>query len=95
MAKLFPNKQRFEDLRDGDIVGICKVTLIQQAAGEFDFFALDGAVDVALLQTSVATAAPTFYLTQGVVNIEGGTAGDTHLVVSRHSNQINFSAGGS
>ena len=95
MSRLFPQKQQFVDLRDGDIVQICKVILIDQGSGEFDFFALDGASDVALLQTSRTTADPTFYLTQGVLNIEGGTAGAEHLVVSRHGNQINFKAGGS
>lgn len=95
MSKILPNKQTWVDLRDGTIVQICKVTLIEQGSGEFDFFALDGASDVQLLQTSRTTSDPTFYITQGVVNIEGGTAGDEHLVVSRHDSQINFSASGS
>ncbi len=89
MSKLLPNKQQWVDLKDGDVVQVSKVTLIDQGSGEFDFVVLDGAEDVHILQTNRSTADPTFYYTQGVFNIEGGTAGDEHLVVSRHGG-INF-----
>lgn len=92
MAKLFPDKQTFVDLRDGDQVVVTKVTIVSSTS---DFVSLPTAQDAAILNTTRTASDPTFYLTgrNTVFNIDGGTVGDEHLIVSRHSGVLNFDKG--
>ena len=95
MAKLYPTHQTSVDLRDGNTVGVFKVKLTADQSASFDHVHIDQADDVAFLHTSRTTSDPSFYLTQGILNIESGTAGAEHLIVTRHTTGVNYRAGGS
>lgn len=89
MSKLFPTKQEWVDIKDGDIYGITKVKI---ATSTSDHVVLPNVADAALLQNDANTANPTFYLTQGkdTFNIDGATVGSTQVIVSKHRGRINF-----
>jgi hypothetical protein len=94
MAKLFPIRQTpvDEKLSNGEQIWVTRVKIVNATT---DFVTLPTADDAALLHSSRTTADPTFYLSGAgtVFNIDGGTVGDEHVVVSRHSGMINFDAG--
>jgi len=85
--KLFPDFQTFLDTRDGDTIGVTKVTMV---SGE-DYFTLPNATDARILVPTYGQAAPNFYLhgDQNRVTIDS-VAGVQHTVVSRHRGMINY-----
>jgi len=93
MPKLFPSRQEFVDLRNGEQVVVTKVTIVSSA----DFVSIPTALDASILQSAKATADPTFYLTgrDTVFNIDGATVGDELIVTSRHTGMLNFDKGDS
>lgn len=95
MAKLFPTKQTFVDekLSNGEQIVITRVKLLSSSSDHVDL--PDTALDTALLQSTKTTSDPTFYLTRAdsQLSIDGGTVGDEHVIVSRHSGMINFGKG--
>jgi hypothetical protein len=94
MAKLFPTRQTFVDekLSNGEQIVVTRVTLVSSSS---DFVSIPRADDAGLLHSSRTTADPTFYLTGAgtVFNIDGGTVGAEHVVVSRHSGMLNYDKG--
>jgi hypothetical protein len=90
--KLFPNQNsQFVDTRDGNVIGIHKVTLIG-GSGNTDYLVVGAAQDAALLFADKTTSDPTFYLSgnnDSIVSIDAGTAGSEWIVVTRHSH-VNF-----
>ncbi len=93
MAKLFPTRQTFVDEKvDGEQIVITRVTIVNATS---DHVEIPTASDAALLHLSRTTSDPTFYLTgrSTVFNIDGGTVGDKHVVVSRHQGMLNFDKG--
>ena len=83
MAKLFPITQQYLDLRDGVVIGIHKVEIVTTGS---DFVVVGTSQDAAILNSTRTASDPTFYLTSNnsVFNIDGGTVGTQHIVVSRH-----------
>ena len=91
MAKLFPDHQQFVDDKKGETVGITQVTLVSTA----DHVIIPSMIDAALLHTAKDTSDPTFYISDGgdSFSIDGGSACDKHMIVSRHvQHHINFVA---
>jgi len=95
MAKLFPTRQTFVDekLSNGEQIVVTRVKLVSSTSDHVEL--PDTALDAALLHESKTTADPTFYLSgsDAVLNIDGGTVGDEHVVVSRHRGMINYGRG--
>lgn len=93
MSKLFPKRQTFVDekLSNGEQIVVTRVTLVSSA----DFVSIPTALDAAVLLTTRTASDPTFYLSgrNTVFNIDGGSAGDEHVIVSRHAGMINFDKG--
>lgn len=92
MAKLFPDKQHFVDLRDGEQVTVTKVTIVNATS---DYVVIPTAKDAQILQADRTTADPTFYLSgRGTVfNIDGATVGTQYIVVANHGSMVNFDKG--
>jgi len=94
MAKLFPIRQTFVDekLANNEQIVVTRVVLVSSTS---DHVELPRAADAAMLQTARTTADPTFYLSRrgSFFNIDGGTVGAEHVVVSRHLGMINFDRG--
>ena len=93
MAQLFPTKQTIVDEKvPNEQIVITRVTILSTGT---DHVEIPTATDAALLHTARTTADPTFYLTNRSTqfNIDGGTVGDEHVVVSRHAGMINFDKG--
>lgn len=92
--KMFPHRQTFVDekLSNGEQIVVTRVKIIDATTS---YVELPSASDAALLQTSRTTADPTFYLSNRSTrfNIDGGTVGDEHVVVSRHQGMLNFDKG--
>ena len=93
MAKLFPSKQTFVDLRPGVQVLLSPVKILTTGS---DHLQIPTASDVQLLQSTYRGSDPTFYLTSDKNNvaIDGATVGDEYIVVSRHDGMINTSIAG-
>ena len=96
MAKLFPDWQEYVELKGvsgvgrQEKLGIHRVTIVTTGS---DDLVVPVAEDVAVLSTDKETADPAFYFSGNnntVVNIDGGTVGAEHLVVTRHSGMLNF-----
>ena len=92
MAKMFPTKETFVDLRDGTRILISKVKILTTTSDHVD---LPNAVDAQILQTARTTSDPTFYLTTkgNQIAIDGATVGAEYVIVSRHEGQLNFHRG--
>jgi len=84
---MFPDFQTFLDTRDGDTIGVTKVTMV---TGE-DWVILPNATDAEILVGTYGAATPNFYLhaDQNRVTIDAN-AGEKYTVVSRHRGMINF-----
>lgn len=91
MSRVFPDFQTFLDLRNGDTVGVTRVTLNSGDA----HFNLPKATDARILVPTYGAAVQNFYLNanQNRFSIDG-TLGDIVTVVSRHRGMINFSEEG-
>jgi len=85
--KMFPDFQTFLDTRDGDTIGVTKVTMV---TGE-DWFILPNATDARILVPVYGQAPPDFYLhaDQNRFTIDSN-AGIQYTVVSRHRGMINY-----
>ncbi len=92
MAKLFPSKQTFVDLRDGNQVLITNVKILTTGS---DHVELPNAVDAQVLQAAAATSDPSFYLTTNgeQLAIDGATVGTDYIVASKHVGGVNFFPG--
>jgi len=92
MAKVFPDFQTFLDTRDGDTIGVTKVTLTH---GDVHFN-IPVAVDARILVPTYGATAQNFYLSANKNRVSvDGTTGDKVLLVSRHRGTVNFSEEGS
>jgi hypothetical protein len=88
MAKLFPSKQKFVDLRDDTQVLVSTVKILSSTS---DHLELPNAVDAQVLTASGATD-PTFYMVHpdgATLAIDGATVGKEYIVVSNHVGGIN------
>ena len=94
MPKLYPTRQTFVDekLPNGEQIVVTRVTIVNATS---DHVEIPTALDAGLLHTARETSDPTFYLSRRgtFFNIDGGTVGDEHVVVSRHAGMINFDKG--
>jgi len=92
MAKIFPDFQTFLDTRDGDTIGVTKVTL---TSGD-SFFNLPTATDARILSATFDAAQPNFYLNpnKNRFSIDANT-GEKYTVVSRHRGSLNYNDEGS
>ena len=92
MAKLIPLGQTFNDLKNGEQVGVTRVRL----ATASDHVVFPNPIkDAAVLgETEAESAALGFYLGGGskpnVFNIDNGSAGQEVLITTRHGGMINF-----
>jgi len=87
MAKVFPDFQTFLDTRDGDTIGVTKVTLTH---GDVHFI-IPAAVDARILVPTYGATPQNFYLSANRNRFSiDGTVGDKVTVVSRHRGMINF-----
>jgi hypothetical protein len=92
MSKVFPDFQTFLDTRDGDTIGVTKVTLNSGDA----HFNLPTAVDARILVPTYGATVQNFYLNANKNRFSiDGTLGDKVTVVSRHRGSINYSDEGS
>jgi hypothetical protein len=97
MSKVFPDFQTFLDTRDGDTVGVTKVTM----TAVVNHFNLPKSTDARVLAGSLADQAtiPNFYLNtnQNRFSMDGVTSdiGKKFTVVSRHRGSLNFNDEGS
>lgn len=93
MSKLFPDKQTFVDLKDGNQYSLTKVTINDATTNNVE---MDGVEDAAFLHDDKTTVDPAFYLTAaGGVHIDGATVGSKYTIVARHGNTINYTKAGS
>ena len=91
MAKLYPSRQDFHDLRDRTTIGVTRVKILSTTT---DNVFLPNAVDAAILQTSDRTSDPAFYLfDRNTFSIDSATVGTEYVIVSRHEGMINFGSG--
>ena len=92
MAKLWPSRQHFHDLRDGTTIGVHNVRILSATS---DYLVLPNTVDAVFLHTSRTTSDPTFYLDsdKNTLNIDGATVDTEYVIVSRHEGSINFGSG--
>ena len=91
MAKLFPSKQTFVDLKDDTQVLVSAVKILTSS----DHLELPNAVDVSVLTASGASD-PTFYMVHpdgATVAIDGATVGTDYIVTSNHVGGTNFFPG--
>jgi len=87
MAKVFPDFQTFLDTRDGDTIGVTKVTMVSGT----DYFVLPEATDARILAASKDAALPNFYLhTDNNRFTIDANAGEKYTVVSRHRGYLNY-----
>ncbi len=89
MAKLFPSRQTFVDLRDDTQVLLSTVKILSSTS---DHLELPNAIDVAVLTASGATD-PSFYLVHpdgATVAIDGATVGTEYIVASVHDGVNSF-----
>ena len=92
MAKVIPLGQSFFDLKSGEQIGISRVRMATSA----DHVQLPApCFDAAVLgATEAESNALRFYLGGGsksnVFNIDGASAGQEFVVVSRHGNFVNY-----
>lgn len=86
MSRVFPDFQTFLDLRNGDTIGVTRVTLNSGDA----HFNLPVAVDARILVPTFGATPQNFYLNsnQNRFSIDG-TIGDVVTVVSRHRGWLN------
>ena len=86
--RLFPDFQTFLDTKDGDVIGVTKVTMVSGT----DFFILPDATDARMLAATKDGALPNFYLhTDNNRFTVDANAGEQYTVVSRHRGRINYS----
>jgi hypothetical protein len=91
MAKLFPSKQTFVDLKDDTQVLISTVKILSAS----DHLELPNAVDAAVLTASGGTD-PTFYMVHpdgATLAIDSATVGTEYIVTSNHVGGVNFFPG--
>lgn len=88
MAKIFPSKETFVDLKDGTMIFVNKIKILTATT---DYVGIPNATDVQLLQANRTTADPTFYLTKSgsQLNIDSATAGTEYVVVARTDGAVN------
>jgi len=88
--KLFPDFQTFLDTRDGDTIGVTKVTMVTSD----DHVILPNATDARVLVGTYGATPPNFYLAadQNRFNIADSNAGVAHTIVSRHRRTVNFNS---
>jgi len=90
MSKIFPDFQTFLDTRDGDTIGVTKVTLTNQV----NHFNLPKSTDARILAGVFGETLPNFYLNAGRsrFSMDGITSdiGKKFTVVSRHRGSLNF-----
>ena len=87
MAKVFPDFQTFLDTRDGDIIGVTKVTMVSGT----DYFVLPNATDARILSDTYGGAIPNFYLHSDHNRFTiDANSGEKYTVVSRHRGFVNY-----
>lgn len=95
MSKIFPDFQTFLDTRDGDTIGVTKVTL----TAVVNHFNLPTSTDARILAGTYGETLPNFYLNpnKNRFSMDGvaGDVGKKFTVVSRHRGSLNFNNEGS
>lgn len=85
--KMFPDFQTFLDTRDGDVIGVTKVTMV---TGE-DWVILPNATDARILASAYGGSIPNFYLHADTNRFTiDANAGNQFTIASRHRGRINY-----
>jgi len=89
MSKIFPDFQTFLDTRDGDTIGVTKVTM----TGDYNYFVLPVSSDARILAATYGASLPNFYLNAAKTRFSiDGNAAEKYTVVSRHRGHLNYNA---
>ena len=87
MSKVFPDFQTFLDTRDGDTIGVTKVTM----TSGYDYVLLPKSSDARILAASYGASLPNFYLNAAATRFSiDGNAAEKYTIVSRHRGSLNY-----